>query len=142
MSQDINVAVCQINPILGDFNNNLKNHKYKQYLLKNLINNLDKQAHEISLPIDLVSINIIKLILFHDQNLSIYYEKDMQLNKKEEFLLNINILKKAQILHNIENINESSLILIKNINKYLQYKKYLEEGCIIYLQTEQKLIFI
>ena len=24
MSQDINVAVCQINPILGDFNNNLK----------------------------------------------------------------------------------------------------------------------
>ena len=133
--------IDKINREINNFNNNLKNHKYKQYLLKNL-NNLDKQAHDISLPIDLVSINIIKLILFHDQNLSIYYEKDMQLNKKEEFLLNINILKKAQILHNIENINESSLILIKNINKYLQYKKYLEEGCIIYLQTEQKLIFI
>ena len=37
---------------------------------------------------------------------------------KVEFLFSINILKKAQILDNIENINESSLILIKNIDKY------------------------
>ena len=134
--------IDKINQKFDNFNNNLKNHKYKQYLLKNLINELNNQSHGASSPTALVSIYIIKLILFHDQNFNIYYEKGMQLNKKEEFLLSINILKKPQILQNIENINESSLILIKNMEKYLEYRKHLDEGCIIYLQTEQKLIFI